>query len=95
MTANFTDTKMLKLSAATVNKTYCDWLREKFQRLHPISTWKEEGFFEDVDLMDISCHWLQFDPIRKSYHLFFSALLSILFAVGCVSNATVFYIIAR
>ena len=73
----------------------CDWLRQKFVSLYPINVWKSDGFFDDADLMDINCHWLQFEPTRPATHLFLAAIYVVVFAVGCVSNVIVIYILLR
>lgn len=76
-------------------KTDCDWLRERFVSLYPISVWKSDGFFDDADLMDINCHWLQFEPTRPSAHFLLAIVYVVVFAIGCVSNMVVVYILLR
>jgi len=35
---------------------------EQFVKVHQVEQWKEEGFFDDGDLLDIACHWMKFEP---------------------------------
>ncbi len=79
------------------NETKCDFytLREKFVSLHPVDVWKSDGFFDDADLMEINCHWLQFKPIRRSIHFSLAVLLAVLFSIGFFSNVGAIYILLR
>ena len=73
----------------------CDVLRQKFVSLYPVDLWKSEGFFDDTDLLDINCHWLQFEPIKPTAHLALAIIYISLFVVGVVSNALVIFILTR
>lgn len=73
----------------------CQLLRERFVRLYPISVWKTEGFFDDADLLEINCHWLQFEPPKPSAHFLLAIIYVGVFVVGCVSNTLVVYILLR
>lgn len=73
----------------------CDFLRQRFQLLYPVDLWKSEGFFNDADLLDINCHWLQFEPIKPMTHLTMAIVYIGLFIVGAASNALVIYILIR
>ncbi len=74
---------------------YCYHLRQNFNQIYPVKEWKEEGYFEDEDLMDIHCHWLQFEPVRPFVHFSLAILYVIFFIVGFLSNALVIFIILR
>lgn len=73
----------------------CQLLREKFASIYPISVWKTNGFFQDVDLLEINCHWLQFEPTKPSSHFLLAIVYVAVFVVGCVSNTLVVYILLR
>ena len=33
-----------------------------FKQVYQVEQWKEEGFSEAADLLDIACHWMGFEP---------------------------------
>jgi len=68
---------------------------EHFRKVYQVQQWKEEGFFEDGDLLDIACHWMKFEPIRPSVHLLLSIIYTIVFLVGFFSNTIVIYVVSR
>lgn len=71
----------------------CDLLRQRFLSVYPVSMWKSNGFFEEKDLLDINCHWLQFEPIKPSSHFMLAIIYVIVFVIGSVSNTIVVYIL--
>ena len=73
----------------------CEQLLEQFRLNYPIEQWKTEGFFTEDDLLDINCHWLQFQPQKPYSHFSLAVLYVFLFTVGSVSNVTVIYILVR
>jgi len=68
---------------------------EHFRKVHQVKQWKEEGFFEDGDLLDIACHWMKFEPTRPSVHLLLSIVYTVVFIVGLLSNSVVIYVVSR
>ena len=74
----------------------CPWL-EDYRSNHSslIERWKLGGFFQDQDLIDINCHWLQFDPPPLLNHIVLIVLLSTILLTGCVANGITVYILAR
>ena len=73
----------------------CDFLRQRFKSHYPVDLWKSEGFYDDADLLDINCHWLQFDPVKPTAHFTLAFIYIGLFIVGAVSNALVIYTLVR
>jgi len=63
---------------------------QHFKKDYQVEQWKEEGFFEEADLLDIACHWMGFEPPRSSFHF----LLNIVFLVEFFSNTIVIYVIS-
>lgn len=78
-----------------VQASKCQLLRETFVSVYPVSVWKSEGFFDDADLLEINCHWLQFEPTKPSAHFLLAIIYVAVFVVGCVSNTLVVYILLR
>ena len=68
---------------------------ERFRKAYQMEQWKEEGFFEEGDLLDIACHWMAFEPTRPSVHLLLSIIYTIVFLVGLLSNTIVVYVVSR
>ena len=68
---------------------------EHFKKVYQVEQWKEEGFFEEGDLLDIACHWMKFEPVRPSVHLLLSIIYAIVFLVGFFSNTIVIYVVSR
>ena len=68
---------------------------EHFRKVYKVEQWKDEGFFEDGDLLDIACHWMKFEPIRPSVHLLISIVYTIVFLVGLLSNSIIVYVVSR
>jgi hypothetical protein len=75
--------------------TICDLLRKQFVILYPVEVWKANGFFGDIDLMDINCHWLQFKPPSPSAHFMLAVIYAIVFVIGFVSNIGIVFILLR
>lgn len=73
----------------------CDQLRKQFVVLYPVEAWKSNGFFDDADLMDINCHWLQFKPARPAAHFMLAIIYAVVFVIGLVSNIAIVYILLR
>lgn len=73
----------------------CDLLRKQFVVLYPVDAWKSNGFFDDADLMDINCHWLQFKPARPAAHFMLAIIYAVVFVIGLVSNIAIVYILLR
>ncbi|KAI9549944.1 hypothetical protein GHT06_005214 [Daphnia sinensis] len=71
----------------------CDLLRKQFVVLYPVEAWKSNGFFDDTDLMDINCHWLQFKPARPAAHFMLAVIYTVVFVIGLVSNIVIVYIL--
>jgi hypothetical protein len=74
----------------------CPWLGEyRLRHSAIIERWKLCGFFEDDDLLDINCHWLQFEPVPLVYHLLLVCIFIFILLTGCLSNIIVIYILGR
>lgn len=68
---------------------------QHFKEVYPVEQWKEKGFFEEQDLLDIPCHWMGFEPPRSSVHFTLAVIYIIVFLVGFFSNGLVIYIMNR
>jgi len=85
----------MNISFISAESADCYHLRQRFIQVYPVEQWKEEGFFVDEDIMDIHCHWLQFEPVRPSVHFTLAVIYAIIFVIGFLSNALVIYVIVR
>jgi len=70
-------------------------LLQHFVQVYPVEQWKKEGFFEDDHLLDIDCHWMEFEPTRSSVHFLLAVIYVIVFLIGSLSNTLAIYIIVR
>ena len=74
----------------------CQLLLDNFTAAYPLDRWETEGWFDrHRDLLDINCHWMQFDPLRPSVHLILAVLYVAFFVVGVLANGLVIFIILR
>lgn len=78
-----------------LNLSECPELLKHFKELYPVEHWKVEGFFEDDDLLSVSCHWLGFNPPRPSLHFLLAVIYILVFLIGLLSNSLVLYVIGR
>ena len=69
------------------NQTQCDLLRENFAHLFPVGKWKP--FNDDLDLMDINCYWLRFEPASFDFRLFVSFISVAISSRGLIGNVLV------
>ena len=67
---------------------------DRFRKIYQVEQWKEEGFFEDGDLLDIACHWMKFEPTRPAVHLLLTIVFTIVFMVGFFTNSIVVYVVS-
>ena len=68
---------------------------QHFKEVYQVEQWKTGGFFDEQDLLDIPCHWLEFEPARPSVHSLLSIVYSFVFLVGFLSNISSIYIVVR
>ncbi len=66
-----------------------------FKKVYPVEQWKKQGFFEEQDLLDIPCHWMEFKPPRPPVHFLLAVIYLMVFLVGFFSNSLVIYILSR
>lgn len=77
------------------NLTDCSHLHDQFRSRYRIDDWKAIGYFEDDDLLDINCYWLNFEPRSPIHHIALAVVYGLVFIVGTTSNITAAYILLR
>lgn len=75
---------------------HCSWLAG-YQLRHSnlIKQWKESGFFQDDDILDINCFWLQFEPMSLINHFIVVCIFVVIMLMGTLANFISIYILAR
>ena len=71
----------------------CRQLLRNFTEIYPVDEWKMKGFFDDSDLLDINCHWMEFEPFEPYAYFTLAITYIIVLLIGFFSNAFVIYII--
>ena len=72
---------------------HCHQLLKNFTEIYPVGEWKMKGFFSDSDLMDINCHWMEFEPFQPFVYFTLAVIFIFVLLAGFFSNALVIYII--
>jgi len=83
----------MTLSIVNDDASYCHQLLQNFTEIYPVEKWKIRGFFSDSDLLNINCHWMEFEPFEPFVHFTLAVIFTIVLLAGFFSNAFVIYII--
>ena len=87
------ETLRMTLSIVDDDAPYCHQLLQNFTEIYPVEKWKIQGFFSDSDLLNINCHWMEFEPFEPFVHFTLAIIFNIVLLAGFISNAFVIYII--
>jgi len=71
------DNETLRISWSTDgddDTEYCHQLFQNFTQIFQVEEWKMKGFFDDSDLLNINCHWMEFEPFEPFVYFTMSVI---------------------